>query len=64
MSGIAKLKSYFFLVTNVLRPNGTQGGVRFRDTDMPNQQTFEDLLASTAFKKETGEVKNSPYAAA
>ena len=55
-----RLKSYFFQATSVLRPDGTTGGIRFVQTDKPNQTTFEDLLASTAFKKETGD-RSKPY---
>lgn len=50
-----RLKSWFFLITNVLRADGTTGGVRLRKSDKTTQSTFEDLLSSTAFKTETGD---------
>lgn len=57
-----RLKSFFFLITNVLRADGTFGGIRFRKSDKPTQETFEDLLASTTFSKETND-RAKPYTA-
>jgi hypothetical protein len=45
-------KSWFFQSTNVLRADGTTGGIRFRKRDKPTQETFEDLTASTTFSTE------------
>lgn len=50
-----RLRSWFFQITSELRADGTVGGVRLRKTDKPTQQTFEDLLQSTAFKTESSD---------
>ncbi len=55
MAGIKQLRSWFFGITSELRADGTVGGVRLRKTDKPTQQTFENLLESTAFKTESGD---------
>lgn len=55
MAGVKQLRSWFFTITSVLRADGTTGGVRLRKTDKPTQQTFENLLESTAFKTESGD---------
>lgn len=52
MSGIQKLKNWFFQFTNTRRTDGTMGGIRFRTNDKPNQATFENLLASIPFHLE------------
>lgn len=48
VSGIKRLKSYFFQVTAV----GFKRGSRFRENDRPNEQTFRDLIESVPFKSE------------
>src|SRR4051812_28543803 len=50
-----RYRSYFFVKTNVMRDDGTQGGIRFRKYDKPTQVVYEDLFSSLTFKKETGD---------
>lgn len=57
-----RLKDWFFQITNVPRADGTTGGVRFRKSDKSTQGTFEDLLASTTFSKESSD-RAKPYTA-
>lgn len=55
MAGIKQLKAWFTAVTSETRLDGTIGGTRFRNTDKPPQQTFENLLASTTFSTESAD---------
>jgi microcystin-dependent protein len=57
-----RFKDWFFLITSVLRADGTTGGVRFRKSDKPTQATFEDFVASTTFSKESND-RAKPYTA-
>lgn len=50
-----RLRDYFFQITNVLRADGTTGGVRFRKTDKPTQVSFADLFKSIPFFKESSD---------
>lgn len=55
-----RLKDWFFQITSVVRADGTTGGIRFRKSDKSTQGTFEDLLASTTFSKESSD-RAKPY---
>ena len=55
MAGLKQLKTWFFGITSEVRADGTTGGVRFRKTDKPTQQTFENLLQSTTFSTESSD---------
>lgn len=55
MAGTKRTKSYFFAVTSSVRLDGTTGGTRFRNTDKPPMQTFEDLCASATFFTESSD---------
>lgn len=55
MAGVKQFRSWFTQITYVLRLDGTWGGNRLRNGDKPDQQTFENVLASATFSKETSD---------
>lgn len=48
-----KLRAFFFQITNVVRLNGTTGGIRFRTKDQPTQEVMNNLVDSAAFMMES-----------
>lgn len=58
--GTKRLKAWFFTITSVIRRDGTTGGVRFRTSDKPTQDTMQDLVYSSAFMTESDN-RAKPY---
>jgi hypothetical protein len=48
-----KLRQFFFTITNVVRSDGTTGGVRFLKTNKPTQEVMNNLVDSCAFLTES-----------
>lgn len=48
-----KLRQFFFTITNVVRSDGTTGGIRFLKTDKPTQEVMNNLVDSCAFLTES-----------
>lgn len=48
-------RAWFYITTNILRLDGTTGGVRFKNSDKPPQATFENLTDSVTFKIESSD---------